>query len=126
MSFYFFVKALNRKNCMLANTFAYIVSLNSMVQSHPVASIALIVIVISFVFLNKNVKSKSFLWIYSLTALLVFFIQTYNHTGFLLEDFVKSLSPTITPESIDIYRYHTAQIDPNKFFLRLTYLYRHN
>jgi hypothetical protein len=123
VSFYFFTKAFNSEKS-LANVLTYVVFSTSMVLSHPVASIALIVFTLSYALLIKDMKIKSIFCIYSLVTLVIFFVQTYTHTGFLLENMIISLlEGSFSLESVDIIRYHTAQIDAIKFFLdMLTYM----
>jgi len=115
IAFYFFVKAF-RKGVSLADILSYALLVTSIVESHPVASISLIVFVISIV-ITSSLQVRSRLWFLAIIPMLIFFLQTYTHTGLVLENMIKKLRLPILQESVEVVRYKTGRIDPTRGFL---------
>jgi len=115
IAFYFFVKAL-RKGASLADILLYVLLVTSMVESHPVASVSLIVFVISIV-ITSSLRVRSRLWFLAIILVLIFFLDTYTHTELVLEDVIKNLRLPVLWESVEVVRYKTGQIDPIRAFL---------
>jgi hypothetical protein len=115
IAFYFFVKAF-RKGASLADILLYVLIVTSMVESHPVASVSLIVFAISIV-ITSSLRVRSRLWFLAIILVLIFFLETYTHTGFVLENMIKNLRLSVLRESVEVVRYKTEQIDSTRAFL---------